>query len=135
MNDPAIQTKGAHGTGWAPTVRTALAFQWVVVLGSAVAARILGGTDSALSLLGGGLAVAFPNAVLAFWLTLRVRRFGLLTTAELLLGEILKLALTVAMLGLLVARMRGSLVWLALLLGVVVALKAQWLAVWVTRHR
>ncbi|MFO1435308.1 MAG: ATP synthase subunit I [Gammaproteobacteria bacterium] len=91
------------------------------------------GKPGAVSIFLGGAAVAVPNALLALWLTIRVRRFGALSTAALLLGEFLKLGLTLAVLALVVAKFRHAIVWPALIIGVIGALKAQWLALWFTR--
>ena len=112
---------------------TAVALQWVVILTLSAAAWILGGADDALSVLGGGAAVALPNTLLALWLTLRLRRTGSLTTATMLLGELLKLGLTMALLVLAVVELKPAVSWLALIVGVIGALKAQWLALWFTR--
>ncbi|MCG3201063.1 MAG: hypothetical protein NFCOHLIN_00925 [Gammaproteobacteria bacterium] len=94
----------------------------------------LSGIAGAVSLVLGGAAVAFPNTLLALWLTIRVRRLGALSATALLFGELLKLGLTLALLALFVAKFGHAVVWLALIIGVVGALKAQWLALWVTRN-
>lgn len=49
-------------------------------------------------------------------------------------GEILKIVLTVSLLVMVVVRFKPDLSWPALIVGVVGALKAQWLALWVTRR-
>jgi F0F1-type ATP synthase assembly protein I len=132
MNIP-VDDKGVRRAGWGATVGTAVALQWVVILTLSAGAWILGGADDALSLLGGGTAVALPNTLLALWLTLRMRRAGRLTTATMLLGELLKLGLTMALLVLAVVELKPAVSWLALIIGVIGALKAQWLALWFTR--
>lgn len=48
-------------------------------------------------------------------------------------GELLKMGLTIALLVLMVVQLKPALSWLALIVGVIAALKAQWLALWVTR--
>jgi F0F1-type ATP synthase assembly protein I len=63
-----------------------------------------------------------------------VRRTVVLTPAAMLLGEILKLGLTLAMLAILIRQWLPAIVWWALLAGIIGALKAQWLAVWATRE-
>ena len=99
----------------------------------AAAAWVWKGNLGAISLLLGGAAVAVPNAVLAFWLTIRVRRGVSPDLAILLLGELLKIGLTLALLVAAVASFRSQLAWLPLVIGVIGALKAQWLALWYTR--
>lgn len=133
MNDPTLTT-GAHRRGWDATVGTTIALQWLVILVFAAAAGLLAGTNGGLSLLVGGTAVALPNALLALWLTLRVHRVGRLGAAAMLGGEFLKLGLTMALLVLFIVRLKPTLSWLALIIGVVIALKAQWLALWFTRR-
>ena len=124
---------GTQRAGWAATVGTAIALQWSVIGVLAALAWLWKGNAGAVSLLLGGGCVAVPNTLLAAWLTARVRRFGGAGAAALMGGELLKLGMTVA---LLVAAVRGNpgIVWLALIVGVVGALKAQWLALWMTRN-
>ena len=112
---------------------TAVALQWGVILALAAVAWLWGGETSAVSLLLGGASVALPNALLAAWLTVRIRRTGVAGPAAMLGGELAKLALTVVML-VTVVRGHPGVSWLALLIGVAGALKAQWLAVWFTRN-
>jgi ATP synthase protein I len=120
--------------GFGAIVGKTVGLQFSVVAVMAAAAGLLGGTHSALSLLTGGAAVAIPNALLAWWLWARVRRTVVLTPAAMLLGEILKLGLTLAMLAILIRQWLPAIVWWALLAGIIGALKAQWLAVWATRE-
>ncbi len=49
-------------------------------------------------------------------------------------GEILKIVLTIGLLVMVVVRLRPDMSWPAMLVGVVGALKAQWLALWFTRQ-
>lgn len=119
---------------WGATVGTAIALQWGVILTLAVVVWPLFGTVPAYSLFWGGAAVAIPNAVLAAWLTLRIVKAGSAGAASMMLGEILKIGLTIALLVLVIVRLRPELSWPALIVGVVGALKAQWLALWVTRQ-
>lgn len=132
MNIPADSTQ-AQRTGWGATVGVAVALQWVVILASSGLAWLGFGAVSALSLLYGGAAVAVPNALLALWLTLRRQRSGTLGVAAMLLGELLKLGLTIALLAMVRTALELQVGWLALIIGVILALKAQWLAVWFTR--
>jgi ATP synthase protein I len=123
---------GLKRTGWAATVGTAIALQWGVVLALAAVASIWG-SRAGISLLIGGAGVALPNTLLAAWLTARVLRHGGAGPAAMLGGELLKLGMTVV---LLFALVRGNpgVSWLALIIGVAGALKAQWLALWFTRN-
>ena len=118
---------------WGATVGTAIALQWGVVLALSCIA-LLGGWVAARSLLCGGAAVAIPNTVLALWLTLRVMKTGDAGAAAMMFGEILKIASTVSILVMVVVRLKPDLSWPALIVGVIGALKAQWLALWVTRR-
>ena len=124
----------AQMTGWKNTVGTAIAMQWAFVTIFAVAAWLLGGESVARSLFCGGAAVALPNAVLALWLTLRLRSKGAVGAAGMMGGELLKLIFTLGAILLVAVRLKPELSWLAMLTGVVVALKAQWVALWVTRR-
>jgi F0F1-type ATP synthase assembly protein I len=132
MNIPAV-SEGAQRGSWAATVGTAVALQWVVILALAGMAFIWGGNKSAMSLLAGGACVALPNALFAAWLTLRMRRGGAAGPAAMLGGELAKLGLTIALL-VFVVKGNPGVAWLALIVGVIGALKAQWLALWFTRN-
>jgi ATP synthase protein I len=132
MNIPAVSV-GPQRAAWGATVGMAIALQWAAIGVLAGVAWILGGTMGALSLIGGGASVALPNTLLAGWLTLRRMRPGGAGPAAMLGGELLKLVLTIALL-VVVVKASPGLSWLALLAGMVGALKAQWLALWVTRN-
>ena len=119
---------------WKATVGTAIALQWVVVLGFSGITWLAAGMAAARSLLFGGIAVALPNTILALWLSLRVYTKGSAGAAAMMAGEILKLTLTIVLLVAIVVRFKPDVVWLALIIGVVIAVKAQWLALWVTRR-
>lgn len=121
-------------SGWGAVVGRTIALQWTVILILAAAAWIWAADAGAVSLLVGGAAVAVPNALLALWLTLRIQRVRVVSLPALLAGELLKLGLTLALLALLVAAWRQTMVWPAFIVGVVGALKAQWLALWFTRN-
>lgn len=117
---------------WDATVGTAVALQWLVVLVLAGATWLLS-EKSGWSLFYGGAAVALPNSLLALWLTLRVHRAGGAGAAALMMGELVKLGFTIVLLVVLIGRLKLEMSWWALMVGVVAALKAQWLALWVTR--
>ena len=131
MIAPPDQT-GTPQAAWRATVGTTIALQWLVVLILTAMTWVLAGETGALSLLGGGGAVALANTALALWLTLRVVRVGVLSPAVMLVGEMFKLGLTVALLVLVAVKLK-PLTWIALIVGVIGALKAQWLALWFTR--
>lgn len=124
----------AARAGWGATVGKAVTLQWAVLLVLGLVTWVGFGTDAAQSLLFGGVAVALPNALLALWLTLRLYRVGPVGVVGMLSGELLKIGLTIALLAVGGAAFKAQIVWLALIVGVVAALKAQWLAVWFTRN-
>ena len=127
------QISGPSQAGaWGITVGTALALQWGVI---AVLTGLawFWGDIAARSLFLGGAAVALPNSLLAAWLTLR-QRASALSVVAVMAGELLKLGLTIALLAMVTARLKPDVSVLALLVGVIAALKAQWLALWVTRN-
>ena len=119
---------------WAATVGKTIALQWAVILLLAGVAWAVAGAGGGRSLLLGGAAVAVPNALLALWLTLRLYRVGAVGVASMLGGELLKLGMTITLLVVVVVALKPQIAWLALIVGVVAALKAQWLAVWFTRN-
>lgn len=133
MNLP-LEVMAARRATWDATVGTTIALQWAVVLALAAIVALLAGIGAGGSLLLGGVAVAAPNALLALWLTLRLHRAGAVGAAAMAAGELAKLGLTIALLAIAVARWRADLAWLALIAGVIAALKAQWLALWLTRR-
>ena len=124
---------GRPGYIFGEIVRAAVGLQWAIVLVLTGVAWWLAGAKSAISVLAGGGAVALPNTLLALSLWLRVCLAGSLSAATFLFGEVVKIALTMALLILAAIKLSSSLVWLALIIGVVGALKAQWLGLWITR--
>ncbi|MGD9602051.1 MAG: ATP synthase subunit I [Gammaproteobacteria bacterium] len=119
--------------GWQSSLIITVGLQWGVVLGASLLAG-LAGFDSASSLLAGGLSVAGPNALLAVYLWLKSRAVRVLSIATFLAGELLKLAGTAVALYASARAMGERMVWPALVIGVIVALKGHWLAVWFTRN-
>jgi len=128
-----LESTGAQRASWRTTVGIAIALQWSVILMFSGIAWIWG-DRAAVSLLLGGAAVAVPNALLAAWLTLRLYRRGPVGVAGMLAGELGKLGATIALLVIVVRALGTDVAWIALIVGVVAALKAQWLAVWFTRN-
>ncbi len=88
---------------------------------------------AAMSLLIGGMAVVVPNALLAFYLWSKARIIRALSVATFMVGESLKLGATIALLFMATRVLGPATVWPALVAGVFLALKGQWLAVWFTR--
>ena len=129
-----MDSTGAQRAAWGATVGKTIALQWAVILLCAGVAWAVAGTGGAQSLLLGGVAVAVPNALLALWLTARLYRAGAVGIVAMLAGELLKLGMTIALLAVVVVALKPHIAWLALIVGVVAALKAQWLAVWFTRN-
>lgn len=115
------------------TLFTTIAVQWAVVAGCGLLAWVVAGAGSGWSCAAGGAAVAGPNAVLAAYLWLKSRQIRVLSAASFLAGELIKLVGTVAAIYFAAHWLGPRVVWLALVLGVIAALKGQWLAVWFTR--
>jgi len=118
---------------WKSALLVTVGLQWGIVLGATLLAG-LRGFDSARSLLLGGAAVAFPNAVLAGYLWFKARHVRVLSASTFLAGETLKLLGTGTALYLAARWIGADMVWPALIIGVIVALKGHWLAVWFTRN-
>jgi len=85
------------------------------------------------SLMAGGLAVWLPNIALAAYLALRASMVRVLGLGVILAGEGLKVAVTVALLVGSARSLGADTVWPAVVLGAVIALKGQWLALWATK--
>lgn len=106
-----------------------VAWQVVVgVLASVVAWLLSGRVEVAGSVGYGALAVILPAAVLARGLARQSGAAGA-ALAGFFVWELVKVVLTVAML-LAAPRVVPHLSWLALLVGLVVAMKVYWVAVW-----
>lgn len=118
---------------WTRSLQLTLATQWATILACVLAAGLISG-GAALSLSAGGGAVAVPNTLLAAALWLRARRVRVLSAATFLAGEMAKLVGTIVLLALFARALGDATVWPALVAGVIVALKGQWLAVWFTRN-
>ena len=92
------------------------------VLASAVAG-MLGGVHALVSALLGGLCCVVPNGLLALRLYSKTRRSEVVDPMSFFIGEFIKIALTVALLGAVVWLYR-DLNWLALIAAFIVALKS-----------
>lgn len=104
----------------------AVFLQLLATLVVAGIAAIWGGIDAALSAALGGMACVVPNALFALRLQVEARRPGGATVHGFFVGEFVKVAATVALLALIAQNFRG-LNWLALIIGVIVALKSYFL--------
>jgi ATP synthase protein I len=93
----------------------------------ALAAWPLGGVKAAISALLGGAAVVVPNALFALRLAIAARRPQGTDMGVFFVGEFVKIGSTVALLAL-TAWAWKDLVWLALIVAVVAALKSYLIA-------
>ncbi len=90
---------------------------------TAVIAGMLGGVHALVSALLGGLCCVVPNGLLALRLYSNTRRRESINPMSFFIGEFIKIALTVALLGAVVWLYR-DLNWLALIAAFIVALKS-----------
>jgi ATP synthase protein I len=86
-------------------------------------AGLLGGVPALLSALLGGLCCVVPNGLFALRLFANAQKVGGANPMSFFIGEFIKIALTVALLGA-VAWLYHDLSWPALIAGFVVALKS-----------
>jgi ATP synthase protein I len=101
------------------------------VLATAVVSLLawpLAGPAAAISALLGGGACVLPNALFALRLTLAAKRAGGAGAATFFVGEFFKIGSTVALLAL-IAWAYEDLVWLALIVAIIAALKSYLIAV------
>lgn len=103
--------------------------QIVATLAVALVAWLLGGPLAALSALLGGSACVVPNALFALRLTMSARRSrgGGAGVGEFFVGEFIKIGSTIALLAL-IAWLWKDVVWLALIVAVIAALKSYLIA-------
>jgi ATP synthase protein I len=92
------------------------------ILAGAVAG-MLGGSHALISALLGGLCCVVPNGLLALRLYSNARRSKAVNPMSFLIGEFIKIALTIALLAA-VAWLYRDLNWLALIAAFIVALKS-----------
>lgn len=90
---------------------------------AALISGLIGGLPALYSTLLGGLCCVVPNALFALRLFASARRPGGADPMSFFIGEFIKIALTVALLGA-VAWLYRDLNWLALIAGFIVALKS-----------
>jgi ATP synthase protein I len=97
--------------------------QLLITVLAAVVAGLLGGVHALISALLGGLCCVVPNGLLVLRLYSDARRSAGINPMSLLIGEFIKIALTVALLGAVVWLYR-DLNWLALIAAFIVVLKS-----------
>ena len=108
----------------------AVGFQLIATLLAAVLSAALFGPKGALSAAVGGLACVVPNALFALKLAATSQRSPESSPAAFFVGEFVKVAAIVGLL-VLAANLIEGLHWGALLIGMVLALKANLFAFWV----
>ena len=86
-------------------------------------AGLLGGSPALISALLGGLCCVIPNSLFALRLFASAQKPGGANPMSFFIGEFIKIALTVTLLGV-VAWLYHGLNWLALIVGFIVALKS-----------
>lgn len=101
--------------------------QLLATFAVALIAGLLGGADAAVSALLGGAACVVPNALFALRLALAARRPQGTDIAAFFVGEFIKLGSTVALLAL-IGWLWKDVVWLALIVAVIAALKSYLIA-------
>ncbi len=105
----------------------AVLLQGIATLIAAIIAGLLSGGNAAVSALLGGAAIVLPNSFFALRLFVEGHKSGGASPAVFLIGEFIKVAATLALL-VLAAKLYRDMHWLALIAGLVVALKANLLA-------
>lgn len=101
----------------------AVLLQLATTVIASVIAGLIGGTAAMLSALLGGLCCVIPNSLFALRLFTNSRKAGAANPMSFFIGEFIKIALTIALLGA-VAWLYRDLNWLALIAGFIVALKS-----------
>jgi len=90
---------------------------------AAAIAALVAGIPAMWSLLLGGLSCVLPNALFALRLFANAQKLGAANPMSFFIGEFIKIALTLALLGA-SAWLYRDLNWLALIIGLIVALKS-----------
>jgi ATP synthase protein I len=88
-----------------------------------VIAGLVGGVHALLSALLGGLCCVVPNGLFALRLFVSAQKPGAANPMTFFIGEFIKIALTIALLGV-IAWLYRDLNWLALIVAFIVALKS-----------
>ena len=105
----------------------AILLQAITILVSALIAELMAGTRGAISATLGGVACTLPNFLFALRLKSVASRPGASYPANFFLGEFVKIALTIALL-VIVVKTYADLHWPSLLIGMGLALQAGFLA-------
>jgi ATP synthase protein I len=100
-----------------------VSLQFMATVVAGVVAALLGGRAAMFSAVLGGLCCVVPNALFALRLFANAHRLGQANPMTFFIGEFIKIALTVALLGA-IAWLYRDLNWLALIGGFIVALKS-----------
>jgi len=104
-------------------MRKIVLLQFAATVIAGIIAGILGGVPALLSAVLGGLCCVVPNGLFALRLFANAQKPGGANPMTFVIGEFIKIALTVALLGA-TAWLYHDLNWLALIAGFVVALKS-----------
>lgn len=107
----------------------AVLFQFLATACFAMVALIVAGATAGLSGLLGGLCAALPNALFAARLSLNKGRSAESYPVVFFLGEFIKVGLVIFLFGMVVV-WEGEKNWLALIGGLIVALKVPLFAMW-----
>ena len=107
----------------------AVLFQFVATACFALVALLVAGGTAGLSALLGGLCAALPNALFAARLSLQKGRSAESYPVVFFLGEFIKVGLVIFLFGAVVV-WEGDKNWLALIGGLIVALKVPLFAMW-----
>jgi ATP synthase protein I len=97
--------------------------QFAVTIAAGLVAGLIGGVHALVSALLGGLCCVVPNGLFALRLFINARKPGAVNPMTFFIGEFIKIALTIALLGAVVWLYR-DLNWLALIAAFIVALKS-----------
>jgi ATP synthase protein I len=100
-----------------------VSLQFIATVVAGLVAALLGGWPAMFSAMLGGFCAVAPNALFALRLFANARRPGGANPMTFMIGEFIKIALTVALLGA-TAWLYRDLNWLALIGGFIVALKS-----------
>ena len=97
--------------------------QFATTVLAGLIAGLLGGVHALISALLGGLCCVVPNGLFALRLFINARKPGDVNPMTFFIGEFIKIALTIALLGV-VVWLYPDLNWLALIAAFIVALKS-----------
>ncbi|HYD95092.1 MAG TPA: ATP synthase subunit I [Noviherbaspirillum sp.] len=97
--------------------------QFLTTVITGLIAGLIGGWHALLSALLGGLCCVVPNGLFALRLFINARKPGAVNPMTFFIGEFIKIALTIGLLGT-VAWLYRDLNWLALIAAFIVALKS-----------